>query len=162
MPEADRHQLEGLFPDDVLEVIREAELSQSTLDEDLPERRCADQNLVCCVGNFCSGAGRQLRRIVPPPEKYLRIEQKTHSGALPMLKFLFTHGIEIWRDPYPSLRPTGNARLAFCANRNETNKRLAIAGYHDILACKCSFDEARKRAFRLVHVYEFGHRDGPS
>jgi hypothetical protein len=85
------------------------------------------------------------------------IEQKPHSWPFPILQLLLSHDVKIGRDPNPSLRPTGHTRLAL-QKRNKPYQRLAIAGDHDILAGKRSFDQAGERTLRLMHIYDFGHR----
>jgi hypothetical protein len=39
----------------------------------------------------------------------------------------------------------------------ELHERFAVARDHDLLATECALHEPRKRAFCLVHVYDFGH-----
>src|SRR4051794_4538306 len=84
--------------------------------------------------------------IVPPPQEHVCIGQQPHSRPFPIFKLLLGHGIEIGRDPDTSLRSTRHARLAL-QKGNKPNQRLTIAGDHDILAGKRSFDHAGSELF---------------
>jgi hypothetical protein len=54
MLEADWYQAKGFLANDLLEVIRKAQLTEYSLDADFPKRRYADENFICCIGDLAA------------------------------------------------------------------------------------------------------------
>jgi hypothetical protein len=78
MLEADVHQTEGFLAHHRFEVVRETQLSKAPFDDDFPEARDADENLVGGIGDFATGAWRQMRGVLAPREELVGIEQEAH------------------------------------------------------------------------------------
>src|SRR5271169_1496532 len=92
----------------------------------------------------------------------MAVDKKPHLmvSFLPQIQLLVAHRLGTIRgDPDLALVSAGHAWLLLFGYWNQPDERLTIAGDHDVLTGKRAFDEARKRALCLVHVYDFGHRD---